>query len=139
MSEKTLILEMGMGADVYGQDMTKAALRAVSDAIRHSSLTLFAAYKHPSVMRLDITIAVPSPDEVDRAAVAAALPYGTVSVEVVEGGLHDRGMGGRGDITLAVAGVKAWLDTEGHGFRLARTPAPGGSPDRPAVAGSTIG
>lgn len=119
MSEKTLILEMGMGADVHGHDMTKAALRAVSDAIRHSSLTLFGAYKHPSAMRVEVTIAVPFPDRVDREAVAAALPYGTVTVEVVEGGLHDRGMGGKEDITLAVAGVKAWLDTEGHGFRLA--------------------
>ncbi|WP_370232452.1 Lin0512 family protein [Cognatishimia sp.] len=32
-----------MGADVHGQDYTKAALRGVSDAIRHSSLTIFIA------------------------------------------------------------------------------------------------
>lgn len=118
MTERALILEMGMGADVHGQDMTKAALRAVSDAIRHSSLTLFGAYKHPSAMRVEVTIAVPLPDQVDKAAVAAALPYGTIEVTVVEGGLHDRGMGGREDITLAIAGVKAFLDTEGHGFTL---------------------
>ena len=118
MTERPLILEMGMGADVHGQDMTKAALRAVSDAIRHSSLTLFASYRHPSEMRLEVTIAVPFPERVDTDAVAAALPYGTVEVIVVEGGLHDRGMGGKDDITLAVAGVKAFLDTEGHGFAL---------------------
>ena len=29
---------MGMGVDVHGRDATKAARRAVSDAIRHSSL-----------------------------------------------------------------------------------------------------
>src|SRR5436853_320738 len=32
------ITEMGMGVDVHGRDATKAAKRAVSDAIRHSSL-----------------------------------------------------------------------------------------------------
>lgn len=122
MTEKPLILEMGMGADVHGHDMTKAALRAVSDAIRHSSLTLFGSYKHPSEMRVEVTIAVPFPDQVDTQAVADALPYGTIEVTVIEGGLHDRGMGGKEDITLAVAGVKAFLDTEGHGFRLASIP-----------------
>ena len=36
-----LILEVGMGNDLYGEDYTKAALRAVQDALHHSSLTLF--------------------------------------------------------------------------------------------------
>jgi len=31
---KRLILEMGSGADLYGMDYTKAALRAFNDAIR---------------------------------------------------------------------------------------------------------
>lgn len=113
-----LILELGMGADVHGKDMTKAALRAVSDAIRHSSLTLFYNYKHPSEMRVEVTIGVPSPEDVDKAAVAAALPFGIVDVTVVKGGLDDMGMGGAEDISLAVAGIKAWLDTEGHPFIL---------------------
>ena len=116
--DQRIIIEMGMGNDLYGMDYTKAAKRAIEDAIRHSSLTLFGAYKHPSAMRVEVTIAVPLPDQVDKAAVAAALPYGMIEVTVVEGGLHDRGMGGREDITLAVAGVKAFLDTEGHGFTL---------------------
>ena len=36
------VTEMGMGVDVHGGDYTKAARRAVSDAIRHSSLNFFA-------------------------------------------------------------------------------------------------
>ena len=32
---------MGMGVDVHGWDYTKAARRAVSDALRHSSLNFF--------------------------------------------------------------------------------------------------
>ncbi|AAV97001.1 Lin0512 family protein [Ruegeria pomeroyi] len=116
---KPLICELGMGADVHGHDYTKAALRGVSDAIRHSSLTLFYAYKHPSQMRVEVTVGVPEPEKVDKKAVAAALPFGAVEVTVVQGGLNDLGMGGAEDIVLAAVAVKAWLDTTDHPFRLA--------------------
>ncbi len=115
---KPLICELGMGADVHGHDYTKAALRGVSDAIRHSSLTIFHKYKHPSEMCVDVTVGVPDPEKVDKKAVAEALPFGTVRVTVVKGGLDDKGMGGAEDITLASVAVKAWLDTEGHGVTL---------------------
>lgn len=115
---KPLICELGMGADVHGHDYTKAALRGVSDAIRHSSLTLFYSYKHPSDMRIEVTVGVSEPDQVDKAKVAAALPFGTVKVLVVQGGLDDKGMGGAEDIALAAVAVKAWLDTSDHPFRL---------------------
>lgn len=115
---KPLILELGMGADVHGHDYTKAALRGVSDAIRHSSLTLFYAYKHPSEMRVEVTIGVQEPDQVDKKAVADALPFGTIEVKVVKGGLNDTGMGGAEDIALASVGVKAYLDVSDHTFRL---------------------
>ncbi len=36
-----LILEIGTGNDLYGGNYTKAACRAVQDAIHHSSLILF--------------------------------------------------------------------------------------------------
>ena len=38
---KRLILEMGTGNDLYGMDYTKAAKRAVEDAFRHSTLSIF--------------------------------------------------------------------------------------------------
>jgi hypothetical protein len=41
MARVRCITEMGMGVDVHGRDATKAAKRAVSDAIRHSSLGFF--------------------------------------------------------------------------------------------------
>jgi uncharacterized protein (TIGR02058 family) len=40
MAAKRMILEMGTGNDLHGGDYTKAAVRAVQDAIHHSSLTL---------------------------------------------------------------------------------------------------
>ena len=39
MKAKRVILEMGSGNDLHGGDYTKAAGRAVDDAIHHSSLT----------------------------------------------------------------------------------------------------
>lgn len=115
---KPLICELGTGADVHGHDYTKAALRGNSDAIRRSSLTIFYSYKRPSEMRVDVTVGVPEPEMVDKEAAAAALPFGDVRVTAVKGGLDDKGMGGAKDITLAAVAVKAWLDTEGHGFKL---------------------
>lgn len=114
---KPLICELGMGADVHGRDYTKAALRGISDAIRHSSLTLFYSYKHPSQMHVEVTVGVSEPEKVDKEAVAAALPFGTVDVAVVQGGLNDMGMGGAEDIVLAAVAIKAWLDTTDHSFR----------------------
>lgn len=35
---KRIILEMGSGNDLYGEDYTKAACRAVQDALHHSIL-----------------------------------------------------------------------------------------------------
>ena len=82
------VTEMGMGADVHGRDYTKAAKRAVSDAIRHSSLNFFRALdKSPDDMVIDVRIGVAEPSKVDTDAVAAVLPYGRVSVECVFGGL----------------------------------------------------
>lgn len=118
MSEQQLILEIGMGADVHGRDVTKAALRAVSDAIRHSSLSVFYTWKVPNRMRIEVTIASPFPEDLDHDAVAKALPYGTVEVISTFGGLTDEGMGGSSDTTLVIAGVRAFLDTGSHPFTL---------------------
>lgn len=79
---------MGMGADLHGGDYTKAARRAVSDALRHSSLSFFGpAGKEPGEMFVEVLIGAAKPDLVDTEAVKAEVPYGTVSVTAVAGGL----------------------------------------------------
>src|SRR5947199_8609895 len=89
MARVRCITEMGMGVDVHGRDATKAARRAVSDAIRHSSLGFFRMLgKTSSDMFVEVTVAVPDPSGVDTAAVAKELPYGTVNVTAVKGGLE---------------------------------------------------
>ena len=111
MARIRCITEVGMGVDVHGRDATKAAKRAVSDAIRHSSLGFFRMVgKTPQDMLVDVTIGVPNPEAVDTAAVAKELPYGTVTVTAVKGGLEIPAEAGSDAIIIANAAVLVHLD-----------------------------
>jgi uncharacterized protein (TIGR02058 family) len=111
MARVRCITEMGMGVDVHGRDATKAAKRAVSDAIRHSSLGFVRMLgKTPHDMFVDVTIGVPDPGAVDTSAVAKELPYGTVTVKAVKGGLEIPAESGGDAITIANAAVIVSLD-----------------------------
>ena len=104
------IIEMGMGNDLHGQDYTKAAARAIEDAIRHSSLPLFPALgiAHDK-MDVRVTVAVQTPDAVDTEALKAGLPRGRVTVSATHGGL-DITNPDSGEVTvIATAAVEAFL------------------------------
>ena len=86
MALKRYITEIGMGVDVHGQDYNLAAKRAVSDAIRHSSLNFFQTLeKSPSEMHITVKIGVPKPTLINSSEIAEELPYGTVTVEAEAG------------------------------------------------------
>src|ERR1700709_1205782 len=88
MARKRVILELGTGNDLHGGDYTKAALRAVQDAIHHSSLSMIRSLGVDSrKMQVEVTIGVQHPDQVDAGSVKASLPHGEVTVTVVKGGL----------------------------------------------------
>jgi len=88
MAMKRVILEMGTGNDLHGGDYTKAALRAVQDAIHHSSLAMIRSLGVDArKMQVEVTIGVQQPEMVDAEKVKASLPHGTVTVRVVKGGL----------------------------------------------------
>ena len=100
------LTEMGMGVDVHGSDYTKAACRAVSDALRHSSLNFFKALgKSHNDMHITVKIAVAEPNQVDCAAVAEQIPYGTVTVEPSVGGLNIDAVDGSDVLVIANAGI----------------------------------
>jgi uncharacterized protein (TIGR02058 family) len=83
------VLEFGMGVDVHGEDSTKAACRAVFDALRHSSLPMLREiHERGGEMLVDVTVAVPDPASVDLETVKRELPHGVVTVHAVSGGLH---------------------------------------------------
>ena len=111
MALERVVTEMGMGVDVHGRDYTRAAQRAVSDAIRHSSLSLFRALGKPrDEMRIRLLIGVPEPGLVDKDAVAGELPYGAVEVIVEKGGLEVPGPDGSDAIVIANAAVLVQFD-----------------------------
>lgn len=102
MAAETYVLEFGMGVDVHGNDSTKAACRAVSDAIRHSSLPFFGRLRdRGGRMLVDVTVGVPEPASVDVERVRKELPHGEITVRAVPGGLKMPGS----DALIACAGI----------------------------------
>ena len=119
MTERRIILEMGTGNDLYGGDYTKAACRAVQDALHHSSIVLFKSlgYDHQA-MRVQVTIGVQQPDQVDLARVAAELPRGRAEVTAVHGGLNVHDADLNTTHVVATAAVEAFLSIEHSRWRL---------------------
>lgn len=108
---KRMVLEIGMGTDIRGADYTKAAVRALRDALWHNSLGVADALGlSVDSMQVEVTIGVPAPDKVDRQAVLAVLPHGRGTVEVVEGGLEIANDAGTDKTVIANAAAVVRLD-----------------------------
>jgi uncharacterized protein (TIGR02058 family) len=112
--KQTVIVELGMGVDLQGQDATKAAVRAVRDAIGRNYLPgvrrMLAASGGRMLVR--VRLAVPAqagPPDLD--AVRATFPYGEVSVEVAAGGmLTPNGLDDGGLICIVNAAVEVAVE-----------------------------
>jgi uncharacterized protein (TIGR02058 family) len=111
MAMRRMVLEIGMGTDIRGGDPTKAACRALRDALWHNSLAIASALgQTPDAMIVDVHIGVPRPELVDKAQVLAVLPYGKGTVTVVEGGLEVRNDSGTDSTLVANACAIVSLD-----------------------------
>ncbi len=111
MTLKRMAIEIGMGTDIRGADYTKAAVRALRDALWHNSLNVADAIGKPvDSMQVEVLIGVPRPDLVDKSAVLAVLPHGTGTVTVFEGGLEIFNDAGTGSTVLAQAAAIVRLD-----------------------------
>ena len=118
-SLKRIILEMGTGNDLYGEDYTKASVRAVQDALHHSSLILFRSLGiDRDSMHVEVTVAVQQPDKVNEAEIAAQIPYGTVTVNAVHGGLNIEDKENGTLSVIATAAVVARLPLSDEPFTL---------------------
>ena len=114
MAMKRMVVELGMGTDIRGADDTKAAVRALRDALWHNSLNVAAALNVPTdSMVVEVLIGVPKPEAVDKAAVLEVLPHGTGTVNVVQGGLEIVNDDGTSSTILAHAAAIVRLDVEG--------------------------
>ena len=104
------IIEMGMGNDLHGQDYTKAAARAIEDAIRHSSIPMLGALGvDHTEMHVQVTIGAQNPQAVDCEALKAGLPRGSVTVKAVPGGLNVTNTDTGEVSVIATAAVEAFL------------------------------
>ena len=111
MTMKRMVTEIGMGTDIRGADYTKAAVRALRDALWHNSLNVAAALGKPTdSMEVEVLIGVPKPERVDKAEVLKVLPHGTGTVTVYEGGLEIFNDEGKGSTVLAHAAAIVRLD-----------------------------
>ena len=111
MAWKRVVVEMGMGTDIRGGDYTKAAVRALRDALWHNSLGVAGALgMDVDSMRVEVIIGVPQPEAVDKEQVLAVLPHGTGEVRVVHGGLEIPSEDGRNKTIIANAAAVVRLD-----------------------------
>ena len=111
MALERVALEIGMGTDIRGGDYTKAAVRALRDALWHNSLTVAGALgKSSDDMQVEILIGVPQPDKVDHREVVKVLPHGTGMVRVLEGGLEIANEAGTDKTVIAQAAAIVRLD-----------------------------
>ncbi len=107
MTEQRIIIEMGMGTDLHGGDVTKAAIRAVDDAMRRSSLPIFGSLgMDHSEMRVKVTIGTHDPAALDTDRIVAHMPRGRAEVSAVVGGLH---LDGDDPMIVVTAAVEAFL------------------------------
>ena len=111
MALKRVALEIGIGTDIRGADYTKAAVRALRDALWHNSLTIATALgKSSDDMQVEVLIGVPKPDQVDTNEVLKILPHGTGTVKVFEGGLEVSNETGTDKTVIAQAAAIVRLD-----------------------------
>lgn len=119
MEAKRYIVEIGTGMDLHGGDVTNAAQKAVKDAISHSCLCgLFdiMGITNPKQIHIHLKVACPYPDNIDHDQVKKAVPFGSVDLEVVNGGLTEQGLSvpklGSGDtIVVALAALTVYVNS----------------------------
>jgi len=113
-TDQRIVIETGMGCDLQGGDVTRAAIRAVDDAMRRSSLPVFGSIgMDHGRMRVQVTLGTHDPDAVDLARIAAHMPRGRAEVSAVEGGLLLEG-----GIVVVTAAVEAFLPVQVGKWRL---------------------
>lgn len=94
---KKYIVEIGMGVDQHGHksNPTNAAIKAIKNAISNNCLVGLAdivGLKSPDDMSVEVLIAVPYPKNINEDEVLAAVPFGTKTLSVVEGGMTTIGL-----------------------------------------------
>ncbi|HLR40054.1 MAG TPA: Lin0512 family protein [Virgibacillus sp.] len=89
--ETLLFIQTGMGVDVHGQDINVAAERAVKNAIHYNSMPgirQLLPEENIDLMKVHVKFAIPADiNQLDEQAIQKLFPYGSVTVETMEGGM----------------------------------------------------
>ena len=111
MALKRMVLQLGQGTDIRGADSTKAAERAVRDALWRNVLQIADVLGQPrDTMDIQVKIGAPRPETIDKDVVAAVFPYGKVEVHCEEGGLEIASVNGLDSTLLAHAAIVVRMD-----------------------------
>jgi uncharacterized protein (TIGR02058 family) len=112
MPKTRVILELGSGNDLHGADYTKAALRAVQDALHHSSLSFVRTLKVDKTrLDVEVTVGVQRPEQVDLEKIKQSLPLGNVTVQAVKGGLDVADPENNDRAVIASAAIAVRIET----------------------------
>jgi uncharacterized protein (TIGR02058 family) len=112
MPKTRVILELGSGNDLHGSDYTKAALRAVQDALHHSSLSFVRTLKiDKTKLDVEVTVGVQRPEQVDLDKIKQSLPIGNVTVRAVKGGLDVADPENNDRAVIASAAIAVRIET----------------------------
>ena len=122
MNKKRFIVELGTGIEIHGQDMTRAAVKAVRDAMGRQCVglglgELFNLTGHDDII-LEVLVACPRPEEVKIDEVKKVLLSTQNEVKVVQGGMLARGhidpvyKDKAEEIVVANAAITVLVDTD---------------------------
>jgi len=87
---KKFIIQIGMGVDQHGQDVTNAAQKAIKNAISNNclaGLTEICHLQNLSDFYVQVQIAVPYPEQINKTRLLKAIPFGNKEVIVEKGGM----------------------------------------------------
>jgi uncharacterized protein (TIGR02058 family) len=113
MPKTRVILELGSGNDLHGADYTKAALRAVHDALHHSSLSFVRSLQiAKDKLDVEVTLGVQRPERVDLEKVKASMPVGNVTVKAIRGGLDVADPENNDTAVIASAAIAVRIELE---------------------------
>ena len=92
---KKFVIQLGMGVDQHGQDVTKAAQKAIKDAISNNclvGLTDICDLKDLNNFFVHVQVAVPYPEQINEKRLMKAIPFGHKEIVVEKGGMVVSGM-----------------------------------------------
>ena len=118
MARTRFVIEIGTGIDLDGTDPTKAAIRAIDDAIHRNCLCgiqEYAGLQDLQKVTIQAKIACPRHELIDQTCILEHFPFGNIQVLCVDGGLITEGASDpmrsrHTEIIVAVAALTVFLN-----------------------------